>query len=250
MYSFSQMHIAGRGNKAKMFTGIIKEIGRIESVLSTREGKRFVVKAPLITPSLAIDDSVAINGVCQTVTSLSLSESQFVVEAVAVSLQKTTLAELRVGDKVHLELALAMGERLGGHFVSGHVSGVAPVVRIEHLGKNKILWFAPPASLQRYMVLEGPIALDGVSLTLCEIRGDEYAVSIIPHTFHQTLLGAIKPHTLLNIEVDMMAKYVENFFHLRSSPNATDHKNENENKNSEQRPAFAYSLDWLKAKGF
>ena len=191
-----------------MFTGLIKDVGRIQNIVTNTEGKVFTIKTKL-TKNIAIDDSVATNGVCLTAT--KVSEDTFTAQAVAVTLQKTTLGKLKVGDPVNLELALRLMDRLGGHLVQGHVGGVGSLRSIKKLGDNYEMAFSCDPKLFRYFIAEGSIALDGISLTLARVEESQFTVSIIPHTFENTSLGIKKIGDLVNIEVDMMAKYLENF---------------------------------------
>jgi riboflavin synthase len=196
-----------------MFTGLIKDIGIIKAINNNNEGKEFVIETKLIN-DIQIDDSVATNGVCLTATKI---ESQtFTVQAVHVTLEKTSLGQLSVGSKVNLELALRPMDRLGGHFVQGHVGGIGKIKNIVNLGKNFEITLNAPQNLFKYMILEGSIALDGISLTIARLTNDDFTVSIIPHTYENTNLHAKKIGDSINIEVDMMAKYLENF--LRFTP--------------------------------
>lgn len=192
-----------------MFTGLIQEVGRILSIKENTEGREFIIQAPALIKEIAIDDSVATNGVCLTATEI-LNDS-FRVQAVHMTLQKTSLGLLKEGDKVNLELSLRPSDRLGGHFVQGHVNALGKIVSIETRGENWEIEVSFPAELRKYMISEGSVALDGISLTVARLTPTTLTVSIIPHTLEKTSLSAKKVGDHLNIEVDMIAKYIENF---------------------------------------
>ena len=192
-----------------MFTGLIKDIGTIKKITPNKEGKIFVIQTNALIQDIKIDDSVATNGVCLTAT--KIDANTFTAQAVHVTLEKTSLGLLKVGDSVNLELALRPMDRLGGHFVQGHVSGVGKLHSIKQLGENFEITITPPEKLFRYIIKEGSIALDGISLTIARMDQKTFTVSIIPHTYHQTNLHLKKIGDSINIEVDMMAKYLENF---------------------------------------
>lgn len=192
-----------------MFTGLIKDIGTIESVTSNSEGKEFVIKAPKLYHEIQIDDSVATNGVCLTAT--EIKGETFKIQAVHVTLEKTNIGKLKQGDKVNLELALRPMDRLGGHFVQGHVNGVGQLKGINQRGKNWEISIGAPKELFKYIINEGSIAVDGISLTVARVDSNQFTVSIIPHTYEMTILHTKKIGDSVNIEVDMMAKYLENF---------------------------------------
>lgn len=195
-----------------MFTGLIQEVGTIQSVSSNAEGKEFVIKAPHLIKEIAIDDSVATNGVCLTAT--KIAGDTFRVQAIHMTLQKTSIGYLNTGDKVNLELSLRPQDRIGGHFVQGHVNALGKIKKIEKKGNNWEIEVSFPADLRKYMISEGSIALDGISLTIAKLTGDTLTVAIIPHTLEKTALSAKKVGDRLNLEVDMMAKYIENFLHF------------------------------------
>ena len=192
-----------------MFTGLVKEIGIIKSIKPNSSGKEFIIQAPKLMQEIAIDDSIATNGVCLTAT--ELFEDSFKIQAVHVTLEKSNIGKLKEGDKVNLELALRPMDRLGGHFVQGHVNGTGTFTKILQRGENWEMSLKAPKELFKYMINEGSIALDGISLTLAKVTETEITVSIIPHTYENTILHTKKIGDTVNIEVDMMAKYLENF---------------------------------------
>lgn len=192
-----------------MFTGLIQELGTIESVHSNAEGKEFVIRAPGLIKDIKIDDSVATNGVCLTAT--KISGDTFRVQAIHMTLEKTSIGKLKAQDKVNLELSLRPNDRLGGHFVQGHVNTLGKIVKIQKTGDNWEIEVSFSPEYRKYMISEGSIALDGISLTIARLTDVTLTVAIIPHTLEKTSLSAKKVGDVLNIEVDMMAKYIENF---------------------------------------
>lgn len=194
-----------------MFTGLIKDLGIIKSMKKIAEGVEFEIQTKLVS-EIGIDDSVAVNGVCLTAT--SVSAETFKMQAVNITLEKTTLGKLNEGDLVNLELALRFSDRLGGHIVQGHVNGVGALENSKNQGENYELWFSIPNQFKKYIVKEGSIAIDGISLTVADVdfdHGSRFMVTIIPHTWNNTQLHKKRLGDGVNIEVDMMAKYLENF---------------------------------------
>ncbi len=192
-----------------MFTGLIQEVGTIESITTNPEGKEFVIKAPYLIQEIKIDDSVATNGVCLTAT--KIQGDTFRVQAVHMTLEKTSIGSLKPQDKVNLELSLRPHDRLGGHFVQGHVNALGKIKQIQMTGKNWEIEVSFPKELRKYMISEGSIALDGISLTIARLTDSSLTVAIIPHTLEKTSLSSKKVGDVLNLEVDMIAKYIENF---------------------------------------
>jgi riboflavin synthase len=192
-----------------MFTGLIQELGTIQSITANTEGKEFVIRAPGLIKDIQIDDSVATNGVCLTAT--KIDGDTFRVQAIHVTLEKTSLGHLKVNDKVNLELSLRPHDRLGGHFVQGHVNTLGKIKKIEKTGNNWEIEVGFEPEYRKYMISEGSVALDGISLTIARLSETSLTVAIIPHTLEKTSLSAKKVGDVLNIEVDMIAKYIENF---------------------------------------
>jgi riboflavin synthase len=186
-----------------VFTGIVRELGRVESVEKTDDGVRLRVQGPETAAHVSAGDSVSVSGVCLTVVVAENGELAF--DVVPETLRRSTLGRLAPGATVNLEPALQAGDPLGGHFVQGHVDGVA---RIRDVTAEGLEVEASPEIL-RYCVEKGSIALDGVSLTIATLNGDAFAVALVPHTKEVTTLGAVTPGDELNVEVDMLAKYVE-----------------------------------------
>jgi riboflavin synthase len=192
-----------------MFTGLIQEVGIIESVTSNAEGKEFLIRAPRLIEEIKVDDSVATNGVCLTAT--KIIGNSFRVQAVHMTLEKTSLGTLKNQDQVNLELSLTPQDRLGGHFVQGHVNALGTIKKIEMNGKNWEMEVSFPPAIRKYMISEGSIALDGISLTIAKLSNTSLTVAVIPHTLEKTSLSSKRVGNVLNIEVDMIAKYLENF---------------------------------------
>lgn len=186
-----------------MFTGIVEELGEITAVERHSAGARLIISGPLVTSDAARGDSIAVNGVCLTV--VDLSGGSFTVDVVTETVRRTSLASVSVGDRVNLERATAVGQRLGGHIVQGHVDGTGTLLSRETDGLAR---FSVPVSLSRYLVDKGSIAVDGVSLTVVEAAAEEFSVALIPTTLKLTILGTRKPGDIVNLEVDVLAKYV------------------------------------------
>jgi riboflavin synthase len=186
-----------------MFTGIVRERGRVASMRQEPEGLRLEIEAPETASQLGVGDSVSISGACMTAT--SVSNGRFSVTAVAETLDRTTLGRLAPEDEVNLETATRAGDPLGGHFVQGHVDAVGRIASVE----DGRVWVEAPPEILRYSVEKGSITVDGVSLTIAALRGDAFEVALIPHTLEVTTLGAVEPGAEVNLEVDVLAKYVE-----------------------------------------
>lgn len=190
-----------------MFTGIVGEMGGIEAISATSDGARIRLSAPGTAPGCAIGDSVAIDGCCLTVVAAGEGALEF--DAVAETLRRTTLGTLRPGDRVNVEAALRMGDRLGGHWVQGHVDGVGEVTAIEPDGDGVRVRFAAPEAVARYTIEKGSVCVAGVSLTVAAYDDNGFTVALIPHTRSVTTLGALAPGTRVNLEADLVGKYVE-----------------------------------------
>ncbi|HQU71997.1 MAG TPA: riboflavin synthase [Calditrichia bacterium] len=199
-----------------MFTGIIEALGEVVEISPIDGGIRLSIQESELCTSLNIGDSVAVNGTCLTV--IRCQKPLFVVEAVGETLTKTAIGRLSQGSWVNLERAMSAADRFGGHIVQGHVNGVATITDWRRLGENWWLELRLPAALLRYTILEGSIALDGISLTIARLDGEQglVGINIIPHTAQVTNLKNRRVGDLLNVEVDVIAKYVENL--LRFDP--------------------------------
>ena len=190
-----------------MFTGIVRELGRIAAIDGTTDGSRIVVEAQETAQDASVGDSVAVNGVCLTVTDAANDTLAF--DAVPETLRRSSLGALAPGERVNVEPALRAGEPLGGHYVQGHVDGIGEIRRTEPEGDGRRVWVDPPAELRRYVVEKGSVAVEGVSLTVAELDAEGFAVALVPHTLAVTTLGERGPGDRVNIEVDILAKYVE-----------------------------------------
>ena len=176
-------------------------------VRPTDAGARLAIAAAGVVTDLALGDSVAVNGAC--LTAVEVTPGGFAVDCVAETLRRTTLGDLAPGDRVNLERPMRLGDRLDGHLVQGHVDGVGTVRSVRAEGESAVLEVAPPAALMRYVVEKGSICVDGVSLTVAQRRPDAFTVALIPHTMAMTTLGPQALGRPVNLEVDVVAKYVE-----------------------------------------
>lgn len=194
-----------------MFTGIITEVGTVASVAPMGGGVRISVHALQTSAELRIGDSVSVSGACQTV--VERSDGHFTAEAVEETLRKTTLGDLRSGSRVNLELPVRMSDRLGGHLVQGHVDGVGTVRKVTKQASSWLVEFEFPPAFARYVVPVGSIAVDGISLTVAATEANRLTVSLIPHTLANTTLALIAPGGRVNLEFDLIGKYVEKLMH-------------------------------------
>ena len=195
-----------------MFTGIIEELGTVERVTRGRVSAILAIRAEAILSDLKIGDSVAVNGVCLTAT--SLTGHGFTADVMHETLDRSSLAGLGPGSPVNLERAMAADGRFGGHIVAGHVDGVGTIAAIEQ--DDNAIWFTITEQVLRYVVEKGSIAIDGISLTVARVEPDRFAVSVIPHTAAVTLLGRRRTGDRVNLESDIIGKYVERL--LRPAP--------------------------------
>lgn len=214
-----------------MFTGIIEELGTVKSISVRSESARIQIAARKILTDIRLGDSIALNGVCLTVT--SFTPQGFTADIMPETLRRTSLLELKPGQQVNLERALALGGRLGGHLVSGHIDGTGRILGRVLEENAVVLWISAPAEILRVIVSKGSIAVDGVSLTVADVSHDAFSVSLIPHTAEQTTLGARVPGEMVNLENDLIGKYVERFLTI--------------NQDLAKREL---TIDFLKANGF
>ncbi|MCK4224215.1 MAG: riboflavin synthase [candidate division Zixibacteria bacterium] len=212
-----------------MFTGIIEEIGKIEQTSLSGANLRLKVKALKILSDLKVGDSVNINGACQTV--IEVKDNHFSIEAVEETLKRTNLGQLKTGDSVNLERALRSSDRLGGHLVSGHVDFVGRIRSINQRDQSYIYEFDLPEEYQSHFVEKGSVAVDGISLTVVQVLKDSFGVSVIPFTMKETTLGKKKIGDAVNIETDLIGKYVERILTLKKD-------------------RFQITEEWLKEKGW
>ena len=191
-----------------MFTGLVEELGTIRQIRDIGGGKAIKVEGGIVTGDLKVDDSVAINGVCQT--AVEVAGSYFTVEAVEETLKKTTLGSLKNGDVVNLERAAKLGDRMGGHLVQGHVDTPGKLVSIEKQQTGILVWIEYPEEFSKYVIKAGSISIDGISLTVADKKQSMLMVSIIPHTWDVTTMKDKKSGDKVNLEFDLIGKYVEN----------------------------------------
>ena len=190
-----------------MFTGIVRELGVVVSVEEAGGGRALVVRAPNTAAAAAVGDSVALNGCCLTATSISGEELAF--HAVPETIARTTVGALERHDRVNVEPALRVGDELGGHYVQGHVDAVGRIQSVEAEGEGLRVFVDAPEDVLRYCVEKGSVTVDGVSLTVAELSPDAFAVALVPHTLEATTLAALRPGQPVNLEADVLAKYVE-----------------------------------------
>ena len=190
-----------------MFTGIVEEIGTVRRVVSGQSAGSLDVQAKLVLEGTKVGDSIAVNGVCLTVT--SLREDGFTADVMPETLRRSNLGALKSGDPVDLERAMAADGRFGGHMVSGHIDGVGTITSQRREGIATWITIAAPPGIMRYIVEKGSIAIDGVSLTVAAVTSQDFSVSLIPHTGSRTVLLQKKPGSQVNLENDIVGKYVE-----------------------------------------
>jgi riboflavin synthase len=188
-----------------MFTGLVETLGAVRELTANESGRVLAVAVPFAA-ELALGESVAVNGTCLTVVARDAGTCRF--EVGPETLKLTNLGELRVGDRVNLERSLRTGDRLGGHWVQGHIDGVGRIERRVPDGQWLGVWFSCPAELAAQMVPKGSVAVDGVSLTLVDVTSGGFSVALIPHTLDNTTLGFKRPGDAVNLETDILAKYV------------------------------------------
>lgn len=189
-----------------MFTGLVEEVGRVLRLTRRGEGAHLYVSAHRVLESTRVGDSISVSGACLTV--VEIGSAVFAVDCMAETLSHTTVGSLRPGDEVNLERALALGDRLGGHMVLGHVDGVGTVLSARTRGIAQEVRVALPTELQGYVAPKGSIAVDGISLTVTDVTETEFGLGIIPHTLRETTLRTISPGRKVNLEVDVLARYV------------------------------------------
>jgi riboflavin synthase alpha subunit len=190
-----------------VFTGIVRERGRVAAAEQVAGGVRLTIDAPRTASAVAPGDSVSLAGVC--LTAVAVPNGRIVFDAVPETLQRSTLGRLAAGDALNVEPALRAGDPLGGHYVQGHVDGVGRVRSVEREGDGVRVWIEAPPDVLRYCVQKGSVTVDGVSLTVAELADDAFAVALVPHTLAVTTLGTLAAGDEVNLEADVLAKYVE-----------------------------------------
>lgn len=197
-----------------MFTGLIEEIGVIRNTRPREGGRIFTITCEKVLSDLAVDDSVAVDGACLTASAVSARD--FEATAVKETLSSTTLGTLKPGTPVNLERAARLDQRMGGHLVQGHVDCTARVLSVIPNGAETRLTLELPAQLRPYIIRKGSVTVNGISLTVADLSATRFQVAVIPHTWSRTALSRLKPGLKVNLEADMIAKYIENF--LINSP--------------------------------
>lgn len=216
-----------------MFTGIIEGLGTVTSVRSAGQGKRLTIAADFDLADTKVGDSISVSGAC--LTAVAIARRQFDVDVSPETLAKSTLGSMRVGERVNLERALRLSDRIDGHLVSGHTDGTGVIDSREVSGNAIIVTVAVPEALTRYMIIKGSVAVDGVSLTINHLAAGRFSVSIIPHTAALTTIGLKQKGAPVNIETDMIGKYVEKFISSQHAPEA---------------PPAQVTMEMLTQKGF
>ncbi|MBI2873999.1 MAG: riboflavin synthase [Firmicutes bacterium] len=238
-----------------MFTGLVEGTGRLSRIEQKGGSALMVIRCPELAAGIRVGDSVAVNGTCLTAVWIRGEEAAF--EAVPETLRMTTLGDLRPGARVNLERALALGDRLGGHLVAGHIDGRGMVRTLRKDGSALIAEFEAPLEIRRYLVHKGSVAIDGVSLTVAGVLPDGFTVSLIPHTMERTTLSGLKVGDAVNLEADMLAKYVERLLfppeavsREESRPGAGGRGREPQSGVDKSTAAGSLTGEFLRSKGF
>lgn len=201
-----------------MFTGLVEEVGEVIKLQHGSNSAKITVKASKVLEQVKLGDSIAVNGVCLTV--VWFIKSQFAAEVMEETLRKTNLGSLAAGDLVNLERALSLGDRLGGHMVSGHIDGVGKIVGIKRVDIANVITVEAPQEVTDYLIPKGSVAIDGISLTVIDCQEEMFTVSIIPHTAAATTLGDKKTGDKVNLEADLIGKYVAKFLERQAAGNS------------------------------
>ena len=212
-----------------MFTGIIEETGKIEKIERSENGAIFILSAKSIISDLKIGDSIAVNGACLTI--VNMDKKSFMVELSPETLEKTNFMKITIGENVNLERPLRLNDRLGGHLVSGHIDGVGQLIGKRQEGNSIIMKFSVPSDFKKYLIPKGSIAIDGISMTAVDIHENQFTIAVIPHTLKVTSLGHKKIGDDVNLEFDLIAKYIERFGQFSS-------------------PKESINLEFLQSNGF
>lgn len=198
-----------------MFTGLVEELGVIRGISRGPDSARLKIEAKKVLEDVKTGDSIAVNGVC--LTAVEFDRSYFGADVMAETLAKTNLGKLKNGDRVNLERAMRLGDRLGGHLVSGHIDGVGTITRRERHDIATLITISAPSQVMRYIIKKGSVAIDGTSLTVVDFSGGDFQVSLIPHTAHMTTLGLKNAGDTVNLEGDLVGKYIERLLSLRGA---------------------------------
>ena len=207
-----------------MFTGIVEEIGKIASI-NVGVVYDLIIKCPITAPKCSIGDSVAVNGICLTVTKIKGDLLSF--NAVRETISRTSLKELKVGSEINLETALTLSKPIGGHLVSGHIDGVGLISNILNVGDSKEITFSAGKDILKYIIEKGSVCIDGISLTVASVSSDSFKVAFIPHTLENTSLKSKGIGSNVNIECDIIGKYVEKLLNKSSEKSLIDLFKEN-----------------------
>ena len=223
-----------------MFTGIIEETGKVEAVAKGSNSAVITIAAVKVLEDTKIGDSIAVNGVCLTVT--SISGRKFSADVMAETLRRSSLGSLKHGSMVNLERAMAANGRFGGHIVSGHIDGVGVISSFEK--EDNAVWveIETPAKILRYIVEKGSITIDGISLTVAKLTDSSFAVSVIPHTGEETTLLNMNPGDIVNLENDIVGKYVERLMNFKTD--------DRDNKSEERNNSDSITMNFLNENGF
>lgn len=223
-----------------MFTGIIEETGKVEAVAKGSNSAVITIAAVKVLEDTKIGDSIAVNGVCLTVT--SISGRKFSADVMAETLRRSSLGSLKHGSMVNLERAMAANGRFGGHIVSGHIDGVGVISSFEK--EDNAVWveIETPAKILRYIVEKGSITIDGISLTVAKLTESSFAVSVIPHTGEETTLLNRNPGDIVNLENDIVGKYVERLMNFKTD--------DRDNKSEERNNSDSITMNFLNENGF
>lgn len=203
-----------------MFTGLVEELGRVKKLDLLKDSARLSIEAEKVISNAQIGDSIAVNGVCLTVT--EMGQKYFSVDIMHETLAKTNLHELKSLSKVNLERALQLSTRLGGHLVSGHVDGIGTISRIDNIGIAKVFKISALPSVTSFLIPKGSVAIDGISLTVVDVEKDYFTISLIPHTFGHTTLGFKTIGATVNLETDIIGKYVAKFMNMGNETKSND----------------------------
>lgn len=217
-----------------MFTGIIEEIGTVSAIASTSMSIVLTLEADKVLEDVRLGDSISVNGVCLTVT--SFTKNRFTVDVMPETVRATNLRDLKKGSKVNLERAMAAGGRFGGHFVSGHIDGTGTIIGKERMANAVYYEIEAGGDLLQFIILKGSIAVDGTSLTVFEVTDRSFKISLIPHTLSETILSTKGVGDTVNLECDLLGKYVRQFLNPRTEKKTGT--------------ASSISLQFLKDKGF
>ena len=202
-----------------MFTGIIEEMGRLEQINNSGNSYSLKIACKKILSDIQLGDSIAVNGICLTIT--NFNETSFTADVMPVTIQKSNLKNLRLNDLVNLERALRANSRFGGHIVSGHIDSTGNIINIQKIHNAVLFSISAPEETLKYLIPEGSICIDGISLTIAKLSDTSFEISLIPHTFTETILSKKSIGDSVNLEVDQIGKYLYNFINKKNKSNIT-----------------------------